>query len=325
MIGYDIIGDVHGCADLLEGLLDELGYQEQDGAYRHLASGENRQAVFVGDLVDRGSQQIKTLEIVRSMVDVGSALIVMGNHEFNAISFATPNPEVPGEFMRRHTAKNRKQHKGFTDQIPTNTNLYRQWIDWFKTIPLWLDLGGIRVVHACWNTEAIAEVSRWVPPGTPMSTDFVVRANQKGSPEHEAVEVLLKGPELNLAEYGQPSFKDKDSHVRHHARIRWWNAAGETLRDLAEIPPDSLTEEGDPYPELPQVKCPKETIFDYRERKPVFYGHYWRTGEPLEGQDWTDNSVCVDFSAVKGGPLAAYRWNEGEKISFRHFAAYGPS
>jgi len=46
--------------------------------------------------------------------------------------------------MRRHTAKNRKQHKGFTDQIPTNTNLYRQWIDWFKTIPLWLDLGGIR-------------------------------------------------------------------------------------------------------------------------------------------------------------------------------------
>jgi len=65
-----------------------------------------------------------------------------------------------------------------------------------------------------------------------MSTDFVVRANQKGSPEHEAVEVLLKGPELNLAEYGQPSFKDKDSHVRHHARIRWWNAAGETLRDL---------------------------------------------------------------------------------------------
>jgi len=43
MIGYDIIGDVHGCADLLEGLLDELGYQEQDGAYRHLASGENRQ------------------------------------------------------------------------------------------------------------------------------------------------------------------------------------------------------------------------------------------------------------------------------------------
>ena len=46
--------------------------------------------------IDRGSQQIKTLEVVRAMVDSGSAQMVMGNHEFNAISFATRDPEHPG-------------------------------------------------------------------------------------------------------------------------------------------------------------------------------------------------------------------------------------
>jgi hypothetical protein len=150
MIGYDVIGDVHGCADLLEGLLGELGYQEEGGAYRYVGSGGDRQAVFVGDLIDRGSQQIKTLEVVRSMVDAGSAQIVMGNHEFNAISFATPSPVVPGEFMRRRTPKNCKQHKAFTDQIPTNTKFYRGWIDWFKTLPLWLGSG---VCSGIWMTD----------------------------------------------------------------------------------------------------------------------------------------------------------------------------
>jgi hypothetical protein len=103
MSGFDIIGDVHGCADMLKGLLHRLQYEQRDGVFQH----PRRKAIFVGDLIDRGSQQIETLEIVRSMVEFESAQIVMGNHEFNAISYATPNPEIPGEFMRQHSDKNR--------------------------------------------------------------------------------------------------------------------------------------------------------------------------------------------------------------------------
>lgn len=321
MRGFDVIGDVHGCADKLEELLRDLGYEEIDGAYRHTGPGGERRAVFVGDLIDRGPQQIKTLEVVRAMVDSGSAQIVMGNHEFNAISFATRDPDS-GKFARPHNKKNTRQHKEFTDQIPVDTRLYASWIEWFRTLPLWLDLGGIRVVHACWNQGEIDRAKNWVSPGTPISDEFIIRANHKGSPEHRAIEVLLKGPELSLADYGQPGFRDKGGHLRHEARIRWWNADGETLRELAEIPPDAETEDGAPYPILPDTPCPEGTVFDYRDPIPVFYGHYWRTGEPLKGEDWTDNTVCVDFSAVKGGPLVAYRWNEGETISFEHFAAH---
>ena len=59
--GYDIIGDVHGYADRLRSLLELMGYCESDGAWRH----DTRQAVFVGDLIDRGSSQLETLRLVR--------------------------------------------------------------------------------------------------------------------------------------------------------------------------------------------------------------------------------------------------------------------
>lgn len=34
-MNYDVIGDMHGCADKLEALLAHLGYRCEDGIYRH--------------------------------------------------------------------------------------------------------------------------------------------------------------------------------------------------------------------------------------------------------------------------------------------------
>ncbi|MEM9365622.1 MAG: polynucleotide kinase-phosphatase [Planctomycetota bacterium] len=106
---FDIIGDVHGCGDELEALLDELGYERcgvpegsgrreespdedhhEDGfvassttiwsplCYRH---PEGRMAFFVGDLVDRGPRSVDVLSIVRNMVAAGTAMCVPGNHD----------------------------------------------------------------------------------------------------------------------------------------------------------------------------------------------------------------------------------------------------
>ena len=63
---YDLIGDIHGHAAELEALLAKLGYQLDGPCYRH----ESRRVIFLGDLVDRGPQQRRVLEIVRPMVDV---------------------------------------------------------------------------------------------------------------------------------------------------------------------------------------------------------------------------------------------------------------
>ena len=330
MDGYDIIGDVHGCADKLSGLLDALGYQESAGAYRYKGKAGDRQAIFVGDLIDRGAQQCESVDLVMAMVDAGSAQMVMGNHEFNAISFATPNPEIPGEFARIHSEKNRHQNRKFIEQVQLVPGLHTRYIEWFKTLPLYLELelelGGIRVVHACWDDSHIARLRADLGEGGAISDDFIVRANMSGTPEHAAIETLLKGPELDLDLYGQPGFIDKDGHLRHHARIRWWSTQVENLSDIAEIPEGALTEHGEPYEIKARQSRPEDTRFDYHESVPVFYGHYWRVWEAaagLKGRDWTDNTVCVDFSAVKGQPLVAYRWTRGEPLDSSNYVAFG--
>ena len=77
---FDIIGDIHGCCDELEALLQKLGYQTSPSSptYYH---PQGRLAVFLGDLVDRGPRILDTLKLVRNMVAAGTALCVPGNHE----------------------------------------------------------------------------------------------------------------------------------------------------------------------------------------------------------------------------------------------------
>ena len=75
-----MIGDVHGCIDELRELLVALGYHapRADRAPCHAAG---RQAVFVGDLGDRGPNSPAVFALVMAMVAEGAALCVQGNHD----------------------------------------------------------------------------------------------------------------------------------------------------------------------------------------------------------------------------------------------------
>ncbi|NDJ25629.1 polynucleotide kinase-phosphatase [Nostoc sp. B(2019)] len=94
---FDIIGDIHGCCDELETLLQQLGYEKGRGAGEQGSRGEEfastlwdtptyyhsqgRKVVFLGDLVDRGPRILDTVKLVRNMVAAGTAICVPGNHE----------------------------------------------------------------------------------------------------------------------------------------------------------------------------------------------------------------------------------------------------
>lgn len=118
---YDIIGDVHGQANKLIGLLGKLGYQqhfyEQNGIttpYYQPPVGHH--AVFIGDLIDRGKQEVTTLQIAFAMKDAGVADIVMGNHEYNALAYATKNQiyhtDNAGNANNAFNANNIDNHNG---------------------------------------------------------------------------------------------------------------------------------------------------------------------------------------------------------------------
>ncbi|MFY9334966.1 MAG: metallophosphoesterase [Mycobacterium sp.] len=319
MSGFDVIGDIHGHASKLEDRLLGLGYTigPDTGAYRH----SDRRAVFVGDLIDRGPEQLRVLEIVKAMVDSGSALIVMGNHEFNAIAYATADPERPGEYRRPHSDKNTAQHRAFLEQLTESQRTY--YIEWFMTLPLWLELDGLRVVHACWHEPSRAVVRTALGGERFTTAEQIVSATDKSSPLYEAVEVLLKGPEVSLVDYGLPAYRDKDGHRREKARARWWHQGATTLPELAEVG-SFRTEDGDPYPPLPSIQVdPADRSYVYNDRLPVFYGHYWRTDNPVHLDDWTDYTACVDFSAGKGGTLVAYRWSGEPTIALEHYVPHG--
>lgn len=144
---YDLIGDVHGHATELKALLEKLGYAKRNGVWQH----PERKVIFLGDFVDRGPEQIESVQIPKRMVEAGHALAVMGNHEFNAIAWAKPDPNSPGEYLRPHVEKNRRQHQAFLDAVGEDSPLHREFIQWFEQLPFYLDLPELRVVHACWH------------------------------------------------------------------------------------------------------------------------------------------------------------------------------
>ncbi|MBS1690644.1 MAG: metallophosphoesterase [Actinobacteria bacterium] len=316
MKGYDVIGDIHGCATKLEALLGKLGYRPDHvtGAYSH----PERAVVFVGDLIDRGDEQLRVLEIAKPMADAGTALLVMGNHEFNAVAYATEWPSGSGNHLRPRNAKNDAQHCAFLKQVTPPAREF--YIGWFRSLPLWLDLGGLRVVHACWHRKSMDVVEAALDGNRFSTDDELVRASTKDDPLHAAVETLLKGPEISLSDHGQPSYRDKDGHPRAYARIRWWAENATTLSEVALLDGKLTTAEGQPYPDLPDVPVGADSrAYIYDGDVPVLFGHYWRSGAPEHLEDWTARTGCQDFSAVKGGDLTAYRWSGETELREENF------
>ena len=80
---YDIIGDIHGYCSKLKELLKKMHYEEINGVWRH----PERKAIFVGDYIDRGPEIRESLHLIRNMVEANAAIALMGNHEYNALSY----------------------------------------------------------------------------------------------------------------------------------------------------------------------------------------------------------------------------------------------
>lgn len=315
---YDLIGDIHGHATELEQILRELGYARRNGTYQRT----DRKVVFLGDFIDRGPQIRETLEIVRPMVDGGHALAVMGNHEFNAIAYATPDPRKNGTFIRPHSEKNQRQHRETLRQMVGHEAEWHSHLDWFRSLPMWLDLNGVRAVHACWDETRMAVVGGATGP---IDGAFLDRFSTDSS-FGRAVDVILKGKEMKLP--AGCCFLDKDGHERTETRTRWFEPAdGRSYRDYALIGEDRENPaaiQGDRWHEPVSSDIVNDAVPYPADQSPVFMGHYWLDGKTPRRQ--TANVACLDWSVAKGGFLCGYEWNGEATVSdaaFRMVAAAG--
>lgn len=314
---YDIIGDIHGRATLLEMLLKKLGYHRSlNGTF----VSRNRTAVFIGDLIDRGPEQLETVKIVRRMCDEGMAQCIMGNHEYNAVRYATaianPEAEVPSYrlFLQVHNKTNNWCHETFMKEFgPVEAPLHQETINWFKTLPLFID-NGFKCVHACWDEKAARIIREYNSQGEAnLTSESLYEAHFKDSPMFHAVKILIKGPETPLP-YGV-SYKDGAGIRRHVIRYKWWgghysnyldaslglNCSQDMRRELSVTPFDN-----------------NKTVF-YTPDCPVFFGHYWVECGNKGPVPFTKNVVCVDYGRQSGEVLTAYIHEKGHKLSSDRF------
>ena len=283
-----------------------MGYVPHGTSWR---APQGRKAIFVGDLIDRGPEQVRVVETVRSMVDDGQALCVLGNHEFNAIGWATrrlgtdgnPIPEsAPDAWLKKHTARNLGNHAAFLAQVNEGSALHAGMIRWFRTLPVALDLGGIHVAHAWWNDTLIRQLDERLRDG--LDDAFLQAAGVKGSPEWMAMEGVTKGLEAFLPD--GMTFVDHSGVVRPEVRLRWWLPKGSSWRAAAFVSDEARERLCDRTP------VPDYDGFGEVEGAPVFIGHYWMDG-PRKPQ--SSKVACCDYSVPRSRRMVAYRWDgEGE-------------
>lgn len=306
--GYDIIGDIHGCALALRLLLARLGYSKRNGVYFH----PQRKAVFLGDIIDRGPRIREALHLVRDMVDAGHAHIVMGNHEYNYLSYSTSGESVHMPYLREHTSRHQRILQETINQLANFPADQKDFYQWMMKLPVFLEFDSFRVVHACWHKELIADMLHATGSNV-IDTEFLYHSAVKDTFEWTVMDRLLRGTQIKLP--NDETMTCRDGYVRKFFRTKFWMKNPELYGEVV-FQPDPL-----PNNMLHRVLSQKEldNLYYYPPtEKNLFIGHYWCEGEPAP---ITNNIACLDYSAVKFGKLVAYRYDFEKVLSKDKFVS----
>lgn len=305
--GYDLIGDVHGCGATLAALLEKLDYHQQGGVYRHA----RRKVIFLGDLIDRGPRIRLAVSIARRMVEAGEALIVMGNHEVNALTYSRRCRTGSGcEWLREHTPRHNRIIQETLEQYRDHPDEWEDTLAWFMEIPLLLERDGLRVVHACWDAPLIEQFLTQHPDAR-IDEDFLYASVEPGSFAGRVVQRLTHGTHIPLPQGVQ--IHSGDGFTRRTFRAHFWAASPRTYGDVV-FQPDNLP--GDLEERLLSDEERARLPYYGPSEPPLFLGHYWCEGIPALP---APNIACLDYSAVKFGRLVAYRWDGEQALSADKF------
>lgn len=172
------VGDVQGCADELDEL---VGRAEK-------AFGTEFELWLVGDLVNRGPDNRRVLERVRSLVEAGQAQYVLGNHDIHLVSSGLGLREVSPD-------------DSIGDVLAAPDAM--EWVDWLRARPLVLQgqVGdqAFGMVHAAsapeWSLAKLLETGRRVSQRLSGSRDAArtfLEADPAKEPLRDALGLLTR-------------------------------------------------------------------------------------------------------------------------------------
>ncbi|MEB3295026.1 MAG: metallophosphoesterase [Synechococcales bacterium] len=122
-----VIGDVHGHYDGLMRLMDAIAPGQADEIY------------FLGDLIDRGPRSCQVVEFVKR----NDYPCVLGNHEQMLLE-AFPQGQVFGPALQAWLQSGGRATMASYDDAET----LLEHIAWLQTLPIYIDLGDLWLVHA---------------------------------------------------------------------------------------------------------------------------------------------------------------------------------
>ncbi len=193
---FDIIGDIHGCCNELEALLDKLGYVKSDGIYSH---PDGRKAAFLGDFCDRGERNADVLRIVMDMVRSGNAIAVPGNHDVKLLKYLNGNKVNPTHGLDKTIAELDANGDEFKAEV-------RDFIDGLISHYV-LDDGKLVIAHAGIKQEYIGR-------GSAAVREFCLYGERTGE----------------FDEYGLPVRLDWAGDYRGRATVVYGHIAGLEVR-----------------------------------------------------------------------------------------------
>ncbi|MGI9245973.1 MAG: metallophosphoesterase [Steroidobacteraceae bacterium] len=330
----DVVGDVHGEIDALGSLLRVLGY---DDGGEH---AQGRRLVFIGDLCDRGPDSPAVIGRVRQLVAAGVAQCLLGNHELSVLRGV--RKEANGWFF----ADDHDRRRGtILDSLPPADDPERDAIrEFLSSLPLALEGADLRIVHACWDDERLAEL-RAADPGTgaaELHRQYSLRAE-----EHTRALGWLEEAQAQQREYG-PLLRDRTAQVPMLDALAQSDVHYQMSNPIRVLTSGTEHRAAAPYFMAGKWRMVErgEWWRDYAGPVPVVFGHYWRWPDPRAGErfgpharnpfpgraahEWLgadDNAFCIDycvgarFAERAGWPglpfrsrLGALRWPERELI-----------
>ncbi|MEG0976749.1 MAG: metallophosphoesterase [Comamonas sp.] len=328
----DVIGDVHGERQALLQLVKHLGYDD-NGLHP-----QGRTMVFVGDFCDRGPDSPGVLTLVRRWVEAGNAFAVLGNHEINLLRHDAKDGS--GWFFDERIEADNLKYAPYTR---ADASFQSEILPFLRQLPLALERDDIRIVHAAWIDEKIAE-ARALPAGN-------IAAAYDLLEDAAAVHAQLRNiPALQAAEnaawpYSLEDGTHKPPFMPAHADSELNKSQYNPLKVLT----CGVERRGtDPFYAGGKWRFVERVAWwdSYADTTPVLMGHYWRRIKPINraamGKDDQDlfahiaptawhgqlgNVFCMDFSvgarwtARLAGKspeddfkLAAMRWPERELV-----------
>ena len=259
-----VIGDIHGEGEALDQLLGHLSQTPKT---------RNRLLVFIGDLCDRGPDSVGVIHKVQELVEQGRALAILGNHEINLL--ANDAKDGSGWFFDSRATSDSPWYAPFSRANAAQRPAIREFL---CSLPLAIQMPGLRIVHAAWDPTSIAAIAG-VSCGNILELihDWHLRIEQEARKDN-----LYARYRAEIERWSR-QIEDYNDPPPYLDAVADFEALEQLINPIKRLTSGIEARSAHPFFSGNRWRYSDRTAWwnEDHDATPVLIGHYWRLFEPL--------------------------------------------